>query len=99
MAEVFLFKDGTTSDFRASRPLRVFMDKLLEKTNDFETRFTQNPPDLNRAHGPARLDEPYRHVVARVDDIEVNGSFPEAGYYHVVGMTADDAREQFGLDS
>lgn len=97
MAEIFLFKDGTTSDSRASRPHRVSMDKLLEKSSDFETRFTQNPPDLNRAHGTARAEDPYKHVVVRVDETELNGSFAEAGYYHIVGMTPDDAREAFGL--
>ena len=98
MAEVFLFKDGTTSDSRASRPRRVSMAMLLEKTNDFETRFTTNPPDLNRAHGPASAADPYRHVVVRVDEGELNGSFPEAGYYQVAGMTPDDARKSFGLE-
>lgn len=97
MAEVFLFKDGTTSDTRASKPLSVSMDKLLEKTNDFETRFSTNPPDINRAHGPAQAADPYRHVVVRVEETELNGSFPEAGYYHVAGMTAEDAHALFGL--
>jgi hypothetical protein len=97
VAEVFLYKDGTTSDHRASRPRRVSMDKLLDKTTAFETRFTTNPPDFNRAHGPAGADEPFLHVVARVEETELNGSFPEAGYYHIVGMTPDDAREAFGL--
>ena len=90
MAEVFHFKDGSTSASRASPPQRVSMDVLLEKTNDFETRFTQNPPDLNRAHGQAQPGDPYRHVVVRVDESELNGSFPEAGYYHIVGMTPED---------
>ena len=98
MAELFFFKDGTTSDSRASRPRRVSMDRLLEKTNDFETRFTQNPPDLNPAHGPAASGDPYRHVVVRVDEVELNGSFAEAGYYHIAGMTPDDARSLFGFE-
>ena len=97
MAEIMLFRDGTPGDGRASPPHRVSMAVLLDKTSAFEARFTQNPPDLNRAHGPASGAEAYRHVVVRVDDAEINGSFPEAGYYHIVGMTPDDARQLFGL--
>ena len=97
MAEVFLVRDGTVSDHHASRPHAVAMDELLEKLTPFETRYSVVPFDFNGAHGPARASDPYRHVVVRVDEVEINGSFPEGGYYHVTGLTADDARGLFGI--
>lgn len=97
MAELFWVKDGTTSDSRTSRPHRVSMKDLLEKLTPFETRYSVVPQDFNPAHGPAKAGEPYRHVVIRVEEGEINGSFPDAGYYEVVALTPEDSRELFGI--
>ena len=97
MADLFFYRDGTVGSHRASKAHHVSMAKLLDRLTAFETRYFVNPPDLNAAHGPARENEPYRHVVVRVEDGEINGSFPEAGYYHVAGMTPEDCREMFGI--
>lgn len=96
VAEVFLLKDGMPTDHRASRPHRFSVETVTDKLTPFEKRFHETPPDINPAHGPAVPADPYKHVVVHIDESEINGVFPEAGWYHVPEITAEDCTRLFG---
>jgi len=96
VAEVFLLKDGTPSDHRASRPHRFPVETVTDKLTPFEKRYYDDPPDINPAHGQASSGDPYRHVMVKIGEDEINGVFPEAGWYHVPELTAEDCTNLFG---
>ena len=92
-------KDGTVSDHRATPHQRVPMEKLLEKLVPFEKRYSDTPPDFNPAHGPAAPDEPYRHVVVKVGEVETDTVFPDEGYYHIVNLEPEECAAILGVAS
>lgn len=92
MAEVMWLKDGTPSDHHMSRAHHVPMDALLAALSPFETRYFDVPPAFNKQQGPAPKSAPYRYVIVKVPDEEVNGTFPEEGYYHVVQLEPQEMR-------
>jgi hypothetical protein len=98
MARISLVKDGTASDHRTSAGHTVPVETVIEKLTPFEKRFFDNPPDMHPEKGPAPAEDPYRHVVVTIDEDELNSVFPKAGYYHVVGLTAEDACQLFGIE-
>lgn len=97
MAQVYFTKDGTTSDTRASEPRRVPIEALAEKLTPFEKRYFDDPPDLNPAAGPAAAGEPFRHVLVKVDESEINAVFPDAGYYVIHELAPDEFQRLFDL--
>ena len=90
-------KDGTVSDGRSSPHQRVPIARLLEKLVPFEKRYSDVPPDFNPAHGPARGDEPFRHVMVKVGDTEVDPVFPDEGYYHIVNLEPEECASILGV--
>ncbi len=95
MAKVFWIKEGTPH--QASAPRSVPIETVTEKLTPFEKRYFDAPPDINPAHGPASAQDPYRHVVVKIDETEINAVFPDAGYYHIPQLTPDDCRQLFGM--
>ena len=97
MAEVFWFKDGTPSDHHMSRPHHVPMDRLVDALVPFAKRYYDVPPNFNRNDGPAASKAPYRYVLVKVPDEEVNTTFPDEGYYHVPELEPEEARRLLRL--
>jgi len=93
MAEVFWLKDGKPSDHHMSRAHHVPMERLLEAVTPFETKYYDVPPTFNTQHGPATRSDPYRYVLVKVTEEELNGSFPDEGYYHVVQVEPQEMRQ------
>jgi hypothetical protein len=97
VAEVFWVKDGTPGEAPASEPVRVPIDTLEEKLVPYEKRYFDAPPSINPAHGPSRAGDPFRHVLVRVGESEIDDVFPEAGYYHVVHLAPFECAQLLGL--
>ena len=97
MAEVMWVKDGTPGEHPASAPMRVAIDMLESKLFPYEKRYYDAPPSINPAHGPSRRNDPFRHVLVRVGEAEIDDVFPEAGYYHIVHLAPYEAAELLGL--
>jgi hypothetical protein len=99
VAEIFLIKDGTSSDHRTTGPYRVAVEKAAEKLTPFEKRYYDDPPEINPAHGPALRKDEYRHVIVKIDEAEINAIFPDAGYYQIVALTPEDCHDLFGISA
>ena len=94
MAEIFWLRGGGEGHRQTSRPHHVAIDEASEKLVPFEKRYFDEPPDLD----PGRFahDDDW-HVFMRVNEEEVNGAFPEEGYYQLVHLTPQDCRALFDL--
>ena len=97
MAEVMWVKDGTPGDHPASAPVRVSIDTLEEKLVPYEKRYYDAPPSFNAASGPSRAGAPFRHVLVRVHESEIDDVFPDAGYYHIVHLAPYECARLLGL--
>lgn len=93
MAEVMWFKDGMPSEHHMSRAHPVSMERLLAALSPFATQHYEAPPTFDTQHGPASKADPYRYVLVRVPEEEVNGTFPDEGYYHVIHLAPDEMRQ------
>ncbi len=97
MAEVYWFKDGTPANGHMSRGHHVAMDRLVEALVPFEKKYYDVPPTFNRQQGPASRSRPYRYVLVKVPDEEVNATFPDEGYYHVPQLEPEECRRLLRL--
>jgi len=97
MADLFWIKDGGPSDWHHGPRHRVAMDRLVDALVPFEKRYFDAPPTFNLAQGPATKDAPFRYVIVRVPDEEVNTTFPDEGYYHVRELEPEEARRLLRL--
>jgi hypothetical protein len=97
MAEVMWFKDGGPSDHHMSRAHHVPMDRLLEALTPFAKDYYDAPPTFNLQQGPASASQPYRYVLVKVPDEEVNSTFPDEGYYHVPQLEPHELRRLLRL--
>lgn len=97
MAEVFWLRDGKPSDHHMSRAHHVPMNRLLEVLTPFEKRYYDVPPSFNAHDGPASSSAPYRYVLVKVPEEEVNSTFPDEGYYHVTHVEPEDLRRLLRL--
>ena len=97
MAEVMWIKDGTPSDHHMSRQHHVPMDRLVEALVPFAKHYYDAPPTFNGQHGPAQRQDPYRYVLVKVPDEEVNSTFPDEGYYHVPQLEPEELRRLLRL--
>jgi hypothetical protein len=97
MAEVMWVKDGTPGDHPATPPVRVSIDLLEAKLAPYEKRYYDAPPSINPAHGPSRRNDPFRHVLVRIPETEVDDVFPESGYYHIVHLAPYECAKLLGL--
>ncbi len=95
MAEVFFTKDGTTSASRRSDARRVPIETLTEKLTPFEKRYFDDPPDLNPGAGPAPAGAPFRHVLVKIEESEINAVFPDAGYYVIRELAPEEFQKLF----
>lgn len=95
MAQVFLIKDGTPHD--ATAPQRVPIETVTEKLTPFEKRYFDAPPEINPGNGPDARETGHRHVIVKIDEAEINAVFPDAGYYHIPQVTAEDCERLFGM--
>jgi hypothetical protein len=95
MAELFLTKDGSSHD--ASRRIHLPIETVAEKLTPFEKRYFDAPPDIKPDEGHAEASARFRNVIVRIGENETNAVFPDAGYYHVPHLTADDCRRLFGI--
>lgn len=97
VAEVFWVKDGMPGEQPASAPARVAIDRLEEKLVPYEKKYYDAPPSINPAHGPSKRGDPFRHVLVRVHESEIDDVFPEAGYYHIVHLAPFECAQLLGL--
>ena len=97
MAEVFWFKDGKPSAHHMSRAHHVPMDRLVDAVVPFAKQYYDAPPTFNTQQGPASASEPYRYVLVKVPDEEVNSTFPDEGYYHLPQVEPEDLRRLLRL--
>jgi hypothetical protein len=97
VAEVFWVKDGLPGEQPASHPARVAIDILEEKLVPYAKQYYDAPPSFNPASGPSRKDAPFRHVLVRVAEKEIDDVFPEAGYYHIVHLAPYECAQLLGL--
>lgn len=97
MAEVMWLKDGAPSSHHMSRAHHVPMDKLLQALTPFAKEYYDAPPTFNAQGGPAAAGDPYRHVLVKVPDEEVNSTFPDEGYYHVPQLEPQELRHLLHL--
>jgi len=97
MAEVYWVKDGASSDHRMSRAHHVAMNRVAEALAPFEKKYFDVPPTFNAQLGPAAANEPYRYVLVKVPDEEVNTTFPDEGYYHVRELEPEECRRLLRL--
>ena len=95
MADLYAIKDG--SPHAASAPHHVPIETVAAKLTPFEKRYFDAPPDINPASGPAGKDDPYRHVIVKVPEAEINAVFPDEGWYHVTHLTPADCEALFGV--
>jgi hypothetical protein len=95
MAEVFWFHGG--SHPRTSKAHHVPINEILEKLAPYEKRYSPEPPSID----PPKKGGDHRHgqVVVRINEEETNGNYPDEGYYHIVELTPDEARELLGIRS
>src|SRR5947209_5881893 len=92
MAQVMWLKDGAPSSHHMSRAHAVSMDRLLTAVTPFATQYYDVPPTFNAQQGPASKAGPFRYVLVKVGDEEVNGTFPDEGYYHVIHVEPQEMR-------
>ena len=95
MAELYAIKDGTPHAASAQHKLPI--ETVAAKLTPFEKRYFDAPPDINPGQGPPPEDGPFRHVIVRVHESEINGVFPDEGWYHIAHLTPHDCEELFGV--
>jgi hypothetical protein len=95
VAEVFWVSDGPGGKAQTSRAHHVPVTSVLEKLTAFEKRYLEQAPSLTPPRGVG--DHDHSHVVVRINEEETNTNYPDAGYYHIVELTPEEARELFGI--
>ena len=97
MATVHFVKEGKkASGERITRSADVSLDIAIEYLKRFETRHSDMPPTINPDVAASDF-APYRYVVLEVNDGEVTSSFPQKGYYYIVGADPTECQRALGL--
>lgn len=98
MAQIYLVRDGTASDYRTNHRGHVVPNSVAaEKLSKFEKKYFSNPPSINPERGPASAWDEFGHVVVKIDEAEADTHFPKAGYYYVVGLSPKECQSIFGM--
>jgi hypothetical protein len=97
MATIHFVKDGKKGNGeRITRSDDIAIDVATKALGRFETRRTDQPPTIN-PNVTASDFAPYKHVVLEVGKGEANSSFPEQGYYYIIGLDASECQRMVGL--
>jgi hypothetical protein len=96
LAEVFWVSNAAAGGTRTSRAHHVPLNRVLEKLTPFEKRLLDQPPRITPPKATSGHD--HSHVVVRINEEEINSNYPDAGYYHIVELTPQEARELLGIE-
>lgn len=92
MATIHLVKDGKKANGeRVTNSFDIPIDVATKALGKFGTRHSDRPPTINPEKTPTDFAL-FKHVVLEVKNSETNSSFPEQGYYFIVGLEASECR-------
>jgi hypothetical protein len=94
VAEVF-WVNAAPGGASSSRAHHVAINAVMEKLTPYEKRYSDEPPGISPPKGGAH---DHGQVVVRVNEEETNSAYPDAGYYHIVELTPEEARGLFGIE-
>lgn len=97
MAAIHFVKDGKRPNGeRITRSIQVCLNVVTDHLNGFEFQYTTTPPTFKPMVNASNF-APYKYVVLEVGEGESNPSFPDQGYYYLVGVNPEECQDLVGI--